>query len=437
MPPSLPLDPVRQPGVIVTNHHFEVPLDHAAPGGEQLTVFARELVALEKAGHDDLPWLLYLQGGPGRQSPRPVSRKQGWLDRALREFRVLLLDQRGTGRSSPVTRATIARRGPAKAQAQYLTHFRADSIIADAELIRPQLTGGATWSVLGQSFGGFCTVSYLSTAPHGLTEAFITGGLPGLTNHAQDVYRLTYQQVRAKNEAHYARYPGDVELARRIAAHLAGHDVRLPSGAPLTVESFQCLGLMLGMSTGSPQLHYLLEDAFDGDELGDDFLYRALPALSFANGPLFGALHEGCYGQGPATQWAAQRVRAEFPDFDFDPSSPDRVLFTGEMIYPWMFQADPVLAPLAEVAQLLADQEWPALYDPARLAVNEVPVAAAIYYHDMYVPQQFSLQTAAAIRGLRSWVDQRVRARRTDRQPGRRARPADRPGARRALARYC
>src|SRR5580692_4454356 len=246
MPPSLPTTPVHLPGVVVTNHYFEVPLDHAHPDGEQITVFARELVALEHASREDLPWLIYLQGGPGRQSPRPASRKTGWIDRALRDYRVLLLDQRGTGRSTPASRLTLAARGSAKEQARYLTHFRADSIVADAELIRPRLTGGKPWSVLGQSFGGFCTVTYLSNAPEGMTEAFITGGLPGLDTTADDVYRATYPKVLARNEQHYAMYPGDVGQARSIARHLAGHDVRLPSGAPLTVRAFQVLGLGLG-----------------------------------------------------------------------------------------------------------------------------------------------------------------------------------------------
>jgi pimeloyl-ACP methyl ester carboxylesterase len=394
------------PGAVFTDHRFSVALDHAVPDGEQITVFAREMVAVEHSHRDDLPWLLYLQGGPGRPSPRPVSRQLGWLDRALKEYRVLLLDQRGTGRSTPATRLTLASRGSAKEQAQYLTHFRADSIVADAELIRHRLNGGKPWSVLGQSFGGFCTVTYLSKAPQGLTEAFITGGLPGLDNHAQDVYRATYPLVTAKNEDHYRRYPGDVEVAQRIAGYLASHDVRLPTGAPLTVPAFQSLGNCLGMSTGSNLLHFLLADAFDGDEIGDDFAYRALGLLTFAGGPLFGALHEACYGQGPATKWAAQRVRAEFPAFDVPPVvGGDPLLFTGEMIYPWMFTTDPVLEPLAEVADILADvADWPPLYDPERLAANEVPVAAAIYYNDMYVPQQYSVQTAARIRGLRSWV---------------------------------
>lgn len=75
------------------------------------------------------------------------------------------------------------------------------------------------------------------------------------------------------------------------------------------------------------------------------------------------------------------------------------------MIYPWAFEQDPVLRPLAAAAGLLAERDgWPALYDAERLAGNEVPVAAAVYFHDMYVPRELSLQTADAIRGLRPWV---------------------------------
>jgi hypothetical protein len=55
--------------------------------------------------------------------------------------------------------------------------------------------------VLGQSFGGFCTVSYLSQAPEGIRAAFITGGLPGLRTTADELYRATYPLVVAKNHA--------------------------------------------------------------------------------------------------------------------------------------------------------------------------------------------------------------------------------------------
>jgi len=401
----------RQAGTVLTDHTFTVPLDHGEPDGEQIEVFAREVAAARgptraAASQERQPWLVFLQGGPGFGALRPVGR-EAWLDRALDDYRVLLLDQRGTGRSTPASRHTLGQRGSPRAQADYLAHFRADSIIRDAELIRRRLTGDQPWSVLGQSFGGFCTVSYLSLAPDGMAEAFITGGLPGLETSADDVYRATYPIVAERNRRHYERYPQDAERAREIARHLAGHEVIMPDGGQLTVPAFQCLGRMLGLSTGSDTLHYLLEDAFTGGVLSDAFLSRVAAELSFAQAPLYALLHEACYAQGTATRWAADRVQADFGDFDpaaaVDGDIP--LLFTGEMIYPWMFGADPVLRPLQDVAEELAAREdWPRLYDPGRLAASQVPAAAAVYVEDMYVPAQFSLATARAVRGLRPWV---------------------------------
>ncbi|MCL7367304.1 alpha/beta fold hydrolase [Streptomyces ardesiacus] len=400
----------RQPGVVLTDRRFTVPLDHADPSGETIELYAREAVASDKADKN-LPWLLYLQGGPGGKANRFVGRP-AWFGRALEEYRVLLLDQRGTGASTPANRQTLPLRGGPAEQADYLAHFRADSIVRDCEAIRPQVTGGAPWTVLGQSFGGFCTVTYLSLAPEGLDTALITGGLPSLDAHADDVYRAAYPRVERKVAAHYARYPQDVERARRIADHLLTHDVVLPNGYRLTVEAFQSLGIMLGSGEGSHQLHFLLEDAFvrtpGGHELSDAFQEQAQGLLSYAGRPLYALVHEAIYGQDARpTAWSAERVRAEFPRFDAAKSlaGDEPLLFTGETIHPWMFDCDPALRPLRETADLLAARtDWTPLYDPARLAANEVPAAAAVYHDDMYVDTAHALTTARAIRGLRTWV---------------------------------
>jgi len=397
---------VRHHGMGLTDYEFTVPLDHDRPSGESLAIFARAVRNSEKPAAVR-PWLLFLQGGPGFPGPRPLT-NSGWLKRALADYDVLLLDSRGNGRSSVVLPQTLARRGDARAQADYLMHFRADSIVRDAELIRRQLVGEEeTWGVLGQSYGGFCAVHYLSAYPHALREVFITGGLPPLEGSPDDYYRQTYPEVQRKTRKFFARYPDDRELCARILEHLHRHDVTLPRGGRLTVRRFQQVGFMLGFDDGMENLHYLLEGAFcpgpDGDELSPVFLQAFENSQSFETHPIFAVLHEMCYTQGTATRWSAERVRAEFPDMDWAPGRPPS--FTGEMIYPWMFDEYPGLRPLRDVAELLANEErWPALYDPAQLARNTVPGVAAIYAEDMFVPRALSERTAASIPGLKVWL---------------------------------
>ncbi|MCT9088349.1 alpha/beta hydrolase [Streptomyces sp. ASQP_92] len=395
-------------GIVFTDHTFALPLDHDRPDGRRILVYAREARHAGKAA-ENLPWLLFLGGGPGAAAPRPLGR-EGWLRRAVRDYRVLLLDQRGTGRSTPVDRRFLAQVRAPRAQAEYLAHFRADAIVRDAEMMRRTLIGDRPWSVLGQSFGGLCTVTYLSFAPQGMAEAFITGGLPGVRAGADEVYRALYPRVAEKNAEHVDRFPDDGDRARDVARYLRDHRVVLPSGRPLTVEAFQSLGNLLGSDDGGHRLHYLLEDPFTGGtEPSDAFLAEVDRELSaIAGGPLYSVLHEATYAQGEgATRWSAQRVRAEFPAFDaltaLDSGEP--VLFTGEMIYPWMFDTDPALRPFHRAAHLLAERStWPALYDIERLGANTVPVAAAIYHDDMYLDRDLSIGTAGAIRGLRPWI---------------------------------
>lgn len=394
------------PGFVLRDHWFDVPLDHSQPGGATIEVYGREVVAPQKV-EDDLPWLLFLQGGPGFGAPRPLA-PGGWLKRAMQEYRIFLLDQRGTGRSTPVNRQSLARFATPRQQADYLKHFRADAIVQDAEWIRRRLVGEEKpWSVLGQSYGGFCAVHYLSAAPDGLREAFITGGLPPLAAHPDEIYRATYRRVLEQNERYYRRYPGDVERVRRVVDALTAQEVLLPSGDLLTPRRLQQLGLAFGASDGREQVHYLFEEAFvrgsRGDELSYAFLHAVDGMQAFNTNPIFAILHEAIYCQGFASGWSAQRMRGEYPQFD--PAQAGRVHFTGEMIYPWMFEEYRELQPLRAAAELLAtDDQWPRLYDVDRLRGNAVPVAAAVYYDDMYVERSFSEETARTIGNLKMWI---------------------------------
>lgn len=381
----------RQPGLVVTDRTLEVPLDHADPAGERIEVFAREVVAADKAG-DTLPWLVFFQGGPGFEGPRPVDRVSApWMDRALQEHRVLLLDQRGMGRSTPIGPDDARRLAPEEL-AERLSHHRADAIIRDAEAFREAL-GITSWSVMGQSFGGFCAVAYLSAFPGSLTAAYITGGLPPLDRGIDEVYAETYRTSIAKSRAYYERYPGDRDRVVELVEILAAEDVRLPGGDRLTPHRLRALGHHLGMGPGAERLHHILELPWRSPA----FLHDVEASSPFARNPLYAVIHESCYAPGIATRWSAQRMRPAA--YDDDPT-----LLTSEHIYPWMFDEMAGLAPFRDAAHLLAEREWGPLYDPEVLAANEVPVAAAVYADDMYVPRIFSEETAGRIRGLRMWL---------------------------------
>ncbi|PCG83170.1 proline iminopeptidase [Streptomyces sp. WZ.A104] len=391
------------PAYATVDHTFTVPVDHRAPGGPTIEVFAREVVDPARAD-EELPWLLFLQGGPGSKSPRPSAGSPGWLDRALKTHRVLLLDQRGTGRSTPVTARSAARFPSPDQLAAYLSHFRADAIVADAELIRRRLCGDTPWETLGQSYGGFITLTYLSQAPEGLRACYVTGGLPGLTATAADVYARTYPRVRDRVLDFYARYPEGAPRLGKIAGLLATGDACLPNGDRLTPHRLRTLGLMLGMGDGFERLHWLLDEALGPDDAPTDtFLHQVMTLTGFTDNPLFAVLQETLYGQGAGpTDWAASRALDDFPEFAADA---DPLLLTGEMIYPWMFREITGLRPFADAADLLAARtDWPPLYDPHRLAANEIPLAAIVYHDDMYVDAGLSLRTAREVGATRVWV---------------------------------
>ncbi|MGO4535870.1 alpha/beta fold hydrolase [Leifsonia sp. 2MCAF36] len=390
------------PGIRVSEADVNVPLDWADPDGRTITVFVRELVDPDQAG-DDLPLLTYLQGGPGGANPRPL-RRDGWIDEALRHYRVVLVDQRGTGRSTPLEAADIAPLG-ARAGADLLALFRADSIVRDLEQVRSMRYGGRRWATLAQSYGGFLTLTYLSLAPDALTACYVCGGIPGTPPRAAEVYARTFDRVATKTAELYRQYPGDAEAIARIADVLASGDTYLPDGDLLTVRRFQSLGIDLGMKPGRERLHWLAEKAFARPgRLSTGFLQDAMTLTSSAANPLFWTLQESIYGDptsGPAA-WAAQRERERRPEFEEDTRP---LVFTGEMAFPWMFDEVRLLRGFRDAVHVLAERtEWSPLYDAERLAANEVPLAAAVYFDDMYVDAQLQLDSLSRIGNSQYWV---------------------------------
>ncbi|MDO4664652.1 MAG: alpha/beta fold hydrolase [Actinomycetaceae bacterium] len=394
-------------GIHLIERWVDVPLDFRHVDGRTIPFFSREYVR-----YADKPRLLYLQGGPGTLGMRPTA-PSGWMDWALDHFRVIQIDQRGTGLSAPIDSRMLADFTDPQAAATYLSYFRQDSIVADCEALRAQL-GAEPWTLVGQSFGGFCITAYLSLFPEGVCRAALTGGLPHL-GYIDDIYERTYQQTAKRNAQLEAVYPGTAHNIRAVAEHILEHDETLPTGEILTTTRLRQTGLGLGTTTGFDRLHYLFEDPFAGSaahrrRLSPNFLWETADIISHAAAPLYALIHEpiyagaSCFSAGKATRWSADRLRAKIDGFaiDADPTGNNPYYLTGEHISREVFLADPALSGTVEIMDAMANQaEWSETYLPGVLQKNTVPVAAAVYVNDMFVPHELSLKTADHIAGIR------------------------------------
>jgi proline iminopeptidase len=104
-----------------------------------------------------------LHGGPG-------SSANAWFPRLFdpEAYRVVMLDQRGCGRSTP----------PASAYGTDMSVNTTDRLIADLELLRRHL-GIGRWLVWGVSWGSVLGLRYAQTHPEAVTELVLTGVATG------------------------------------------------------------------------------------------------------------------------------------------------------------------------------------------------------------------------------------------------------------------
>ncbi|EEH38174.2 proline iminopeptidase [Paracoccidioides lutzii Pb01] len=400
----------------VTEWFWDVPLNYNRPDEATIRLFGRT-VARREPGTDlareskVLPWLVYLQGGPGMGCSPPQD--LGWVQIVLdKGYQILLLDQRGTGLSTPITAATLGLVGDAIQQAEYLKLFRADNIVRDCEAIRGYLTADyppekKKWTLLGQSFGGFCAITYLSKFPEALREVFTTGGLPPLRRGPESVLKRTYEKVLERNVAYYSKFPEDVSRVHDILRYLNENPIQLPNGI-LTASRFLSMGISFGMRGGLDSIHDIILRTHS--EL-ETFHFLTTPTISildnastFDNAILYSVLHEVIYCQGEASNWCADKLISKYPQFQINFAG-DPVYFTGEMIYPHMFESSSELSKIKPASDIIAAYDgWPDLYDEEQLAKNEVPVYSATFVDDMYVHFELATETATKIRNCKQFV---------------------------------
>lgn len=382
-------------GFEISEHTLEVPWDRENPSLGTLEVFARELYTDPAA-----PALAYFQGGPGNPGPRMM---MGWIPEALQHYRVLLIDERGTGRSTRVDRRTEE-----FIDAAHLSHLRPPDIAADAEALRLHL-GLDTWDLLGNSFGGICVASYLSYFPEHIGRAMLTGSVPPFGVTPDEYNTAMFELLAQRVERFYAAVPWAEARVREVCHHLDTNEETLPSGERLTAERFRFVGVALGEEGGFDKLATLLEAPFytagGVRRLRTDFLVGVQSAVSVEANPMWAVVHEQIFGglPGGPVRWSAARVAEQVDGFslDADPRSAEKFYPLGNAFFPFHFEQDPALRPFYEpVSQLAEKDDWRPSVDADRLRRNAVPTAALLYRDDMFIPFDFATARAAEIPNL-------------------------------------
>lgn len=378
-----------------------LPLDHLNPKNGNVNVYAREVYS---KGNEKADIFVYLQGGPGFSSPKSLSVTPA-IKVLLKKYRVLLFDQRGTGKSDKIGPETCPQFSKPSLLANYFTFFRADQIVYDLEYFREKVFKVKKWFLLAQSYGGFISFTYLSFFPEAIKGAILCGGIPPLLeNSVSKIYDKLTDTIVTRNREFYQKYPQEKDKVKKIISILNHKPYVLPDGSKFTPDIFLDLGMILGTTGGLDLLHYILDDPFtDWQEKHISYIFArsVINRSNFETNPIYAVLHESIYCDGITSQWAADYQIKTKKAFALNAS---QIIFYGETIRQSMFNDYHMLKPFRKVADIIAKKsDWGRLYDHEKLSKNSVPVEAIIYQTDYYVDFEFSKSVCTNIPEIKSW----------------------------------
>jgi pimeloyl-ACP methyl ester carboxylesterase len=171
---------------------FEVPEDHAAPGGRRITL--RLALVPARASRPEADPVVFLAGGPGQSAIEAYPVAHAAFKPLLARRHVLLVEQRGTGESSPLKcplpdwkdpgaqDAAGAREDALACLRRYdgqadPRHYTTSDYIRDLERVR-QALGIAQVNLAGGSYGTRVALEYLRRHPDAVRSVFIDSVVP-------------------------------------------------------------------------------------------------------------------------------------------------------------------------------------------------------------------------------------------------------------------
>lgn len=305
---SLALSDCRLPGLATAAQcgQLDVPEDRARPDGRKIGIFAAVLPANTLTPKEDP--LLILAGGPG-QAASFLAPFAARLTELRRTRDVVLVDQRGTGRSSPLSCRAFhprdddafdtdpvprARQCAQELMAQGLdaAQYTTTAWIADLEAVRVAL-GYPRWNLWGGSYGSRVAQEYVRRHPDAVRTVVLDGVAPPGMVIPLDIWRTREAALHAVFAACAASaacrraHPDAAGTLARIARALGPEGRDLDVVDPRTGEArrqrvtFDVVLAALQPLTYTPETASLLPQmlalAADGDIAP---LLAASPALS-------------------------------------------------------------------------------------------------------------------------------------------------------------
>lgn len=239
---------------------FEVPENPAAPQGRKIALNIAWLPATDEGAATDDP-VFFLAGGPGQAATEHAV----IIDAALRDVRkqrnVVLVDQRGTGKSNPLTcgeeegsapsptdlesmsdeliRAETQRCVTALSQHADLRFYTTTDAVRDLDTVRKAL-GAQQINLIGVSYGTRVAQQYAATYPQHTRTIVLDGVAPNSLVVGGEFARRFDEALEAQSKACAAdaacakRYPTDLRnrllaLKQRLAQAPVEVDYRDPS----------------------------------------------------------------------------------------------------------------------------------------------------------------------------------------------------------------
>jgi pimeloyl-ACP methyl ester carboxylesterase len=206
---------------------LEVPLDPSAPDGPSIELFVARIGALSAEPRPDP--LLLIAGGPGQSTVDFYLQLRSAFEPARRDRELILVDQRGTGRSaegfscevpedlSLDTAGTEELARVVDACVAQLTHdpryYTTSVAVRDLDQVRAAL-GIETWNVYGVSYGSRVAQHYLRQYPEHTRSLVLDGVVPPPLALGPDVAREAQRAL----EQIFARCAQDPQCGARFAA---------------------------------------------------------------------------------------------------------------------------------------------------------------------------------------------------------------------------